>query len=46
MMWPTAYYDDIGSANRMMGLIIIVLSSLLVVGLSSYGVMSYRLFRH
>ncbi len=46
VIWPTAYYDDIGSANRMMGLIIIVLSSLLVVGLLSYGVMSYRLFRH
>ncbi len=46
VMWPTAYYDDIGSANRVMGLIIIVLSSLLVVGLLSYGVMSYRLFRH
>ncbi len=46
VMWPTAYYDDIGSANRTMELIIIVLSSLLVVGLLSYGVMSYRLFRH
>ncbi|MFC2060865.1 cache domain-containing protein [Chloroflexota bacterium] len=46
VIWATAYYDDIGSANGMMGLIIIVLSSLLVVGLLSYGVMSYRLFRH
>jgi len=46
VMWPTAYYDDIDSANRTTGLIIIILSSLLVVGLLSYGVMSYRLFRH
>ncbi len=42
VMWPTAYYDDIDSANGVIGLIIIVLSSLLVVGLLSYGVMSYR----
>ncbi len=46
VIWPTAYYDDIGSANRTMELIIIALSSLLVVGLLSYGVMSYRLVRH
>ncbi len=45
VMWPTAYYDD-NSAYGTTEIITIVLSSLLVLGLLSYGVMSYRLFRH
>ncbi len=45
VMWPTAYYDDNDSYGRT-EIITIVLASLLVVGLLSYGVMSYRLFRH
>jgi signal transduction histidine kinase len=44
VVWPTAYYDDNDSYGTT-EIVTIVLSSLLVAGLLSYGVMSYRLFR-
>ncbi len=44
VVWPTAYYDDNDSYGTT-EIITIVLSSLLVVGLLSYGVMSDRLFK-